>query len=949
MRRFAIILTFSGVTGVCLAVLSLASQSPLRILFGHGALSIGPTLFCLSVALGAWPIAQLAFKKPRQLWITISATQGVMGICAAAFPYLFTAAFSWAFPPLLLLPLAGYGISFGVFIAFLFAVTESTPEESSQALGKIWGTLLFGVAIGALLTILVWLPQMGLTNLLTLLAAVHLAMTLIAHYHLRPKAEPFLLPRPTAWITDQRKIVVIAALCGSSLVILLASIQRYVALSVGPSPLAETWLLAAASLSLGAGACTWRVKRQPLSRLGIYLLAGLLLFLALYLSVGFWPYWHHLIRAKFTDAKIDFVAYQISLLLSMLALLFLPFFTHGRFLPLFFHFYRHSAESNATRSGQLISSFALGAAIAHGLLALTLPGAFGNDSLFKSALFLLAFAEALALSLTFRGRERNMALASCLLLLTSIAMSPRISPYHFLQPFEVKTPQLEKGHVAFTTGLRTKFEYEYYKDSAYSSLGIANTIQQEQIFARSLFVNGQWVGDTQRDIFSELMLAHIPHLLAARQNRTALFGLGLNQALNAIGAYHAVAQIDVVEPSRELWQQRDLLATSVTEPLDEKRVRWHEQEAIPYLLQVKEPLDTMVFNATPPLWPGSQNLYTTDFYRLVHKKLTEDGMLFQWVPHTLVSKEFLAKILHSALLTFPEVRVFSLHKGAVGILASKTHLSEKRFQLARQRLQTVPVKNSLLQLDIANLETILADEILSPADTFGAAKKESRPWSFDRPYNLIGWEQARFERNHIDVFVLRREISGDKANRDNLLLADLRGQRMRLEAYRELKRVYCLNQHSLQPNLCQETYVLGALLSPQEQWDKSISQRYPLAALLPFSQLLKVPVRFGRKEKKQLDESLRGLRQFNGPLVQFPREEVIKWFESCAKTVAKKDPLYGECLFHRLFFEDERGVPVQKLIPLANQYLDWFKTLPLNTENYSTFAAVKKMLVRWSE
>lgn len=928
---------FALVTGLASALAYQATTPLLRIAIGPTIVWLAPALFCLGFAFGLGPAARWKAAHSKKLTSSLAAFQGIAGIGAAIVISLFEVAMHYEVPGLLwvILPVLGTA-SGGAFSLLLYCNPQLHLRKVIAA---------FAAGVGLAIVLQPAFTEAGVRSALTMAASLHLVLTLWAQYKWDSSAS-YSAPR-TAFRTDQGKLFVIAALVGAAFPILYWSIHRYVLLSVGPSPWSELMLGGVVAFSFALGSYTWRSDRQPLSRCGLYLLATLLLFLILYLTLAFWPYWHYLARSTFNDVKTDFVRYELALLGGITLLFALPFAVMGRLPSLLLHFFRDEQNWHPVRAGQLLSALLVGSGLAYLFLGYTLPGAYGNDSLFKGGMFALAVAQGIALSLNFRGRELKMALASCLLLFVSVDLSPRLSPYHFLKPFDLRMPLPEAGREAFSKTFRQQFEYEYFKDGSYSSVGIANNIDGEQIFGRTLFVNGQMVGDTQQQSFAELMLAHLPHLLAARQRKTALFGVGTGHALNAIASYHAVSKIDVVEPSPELWRQRDLLGTS--EDITAPRLRWHQTEPIPYLLQSWELHDTIVVNPRLPLWPGSEALLTEEFFKLAYKKLSADGLLVEWVPNALVTPDFLSRALHAAYLAFPEVRVFGLQHGGVALLASKAPIDEVRFILAQQRMESTPVKNSLLQLDIGFLETILADEILTPSDALTVAKMAARPWRWERPLDPYYWERARFQRGHIDVFNLRREVAGEKSNRDNLLRTKLKGNRLKTEAYKELKRVYCLNSQSSFPNLCQETYVLGSILSPGEQWSEAFSRMYPPAAMKPFTDLLKPPAKFTRASKDTLDESLRVLRQFNGPLMQFPREEVLAWFEVCKRTVPKKDPLYGECLFHRLLFEDERGLPKSYLSPLAKEYLEWFKTLPLNTPNYSTFVSVKSMLHQWTE
>ncbi len=505
-----------------------------------------------------------------------------------------------------------------------------------------------------------------------------------------------------------------------------------------------------------------------------------------------------------------------------------------------------------------------------------------------------------------------------------------------------------QGRAAFTDYIGKGFEYVFYKDDPNTSVGIARIMADDKETSRTLLVNGKSDSNTNGDLSTTLMLAHLPLLLAQKIESVAVIGFGTGVTVGAVVSYPEVQKVDVIEISRSVIEQAPLFDAYTKNVSRDPRVHLIENDAFKFFKKNPLRYDVVISEPSNPYVNGVENLFTDEFYRLAKSQLGPEGVFVQWMHTYYLSAEIFTKILRTINGQFPKVRIFQLRQGDVAIIASLGPVSAKQLKKASLRMQISSVKDSLHSVEVSRIETVLATEVMPPSltslftNTSGAALRlEQTTLNFEAA-------KTKFMRTNANVFELSSELLPRFYKNDFLLSQWLQGKDLTLEAWQEFKRVFCERENTRHPNLCEATFVLGALLSPNEPWDDSLQKvfaKLELSKLAPFIENRKRT--FSRKEKTAVDEGLNWIRQHQGAIVQIPLSRVLPLYDACLASVPKTDSLYGECLFHRLFVQDARGVPKVELMNDAGHYLEWFKTLKPAAVNYSTFVAAKVRVEIW--
>jgi spermidine synthase len=127
--------------------------------------------------------------------------------------------------------------------------------------------------------------------------------------------------------------------------------------------------------------------------------------------------------------------------------------------------------------------------------------------------------------------------------------------------------------------------------------------------------------------------AYWPMLLHQAPLRRALvvcYGVGVTVAATLNLPF--ITSLDVVEISRDVVAASDVIYRPGTRPLDDPRVRLHIDDGRFFLQTTNERFDLITGEPPPPRTPGAVNIYTREYFQLIHDHLADGGMTTYWVP-----------------------------------------------------------------------------------------------------------------------------------------------------------------------------------------------------------------------------------------------------------------------------------------------------------------------------
>jgi predicted membrane-bound spermidine synthase len=124
-----------------------------------------------------------------------------------------------------------------------------------------------------------------------------------------------------------------------------------------------------------------------------------------------------------------------------------------------------------------------------------------------------------------------------------------------------------------------------------------------------------------------------PMLMHGSPIRRALvvcYGVGVT--LGAVTELPSIESIDVAEISPDIAAMSSRIYPSGHSPLADPRVSLHIADGRQFLAATDRRFDLITGEPPPPLTPGAANLYTREYFQLMHDRLAEGGIATYWLP-----------------------------------------------------------------------------------------------------------------------------------------------------------------------------------------------------------------------------------------------------------------------------------------------------------------------------
>ncbi|WP_437765616.1 fused MFS/spermidine synthase [Sorangium sp. So ce281] len=690
--RFPLVAALFFVSGATGLLYEVAFSKLLGYVFGATAYAVSTVLaaFMGGLALGAHLGGRHAASARRPL-VVYGALEAIVGAICAVSPFLFEAltsayvAVARAAPDsLALLTAARAALTALVVVVPTVAMGATLPvlsrilragappdggappaeHDAARRLASLYAINTAGGAAGALSGAYVVLPHLGIRGALWSAAIANLVLGVVAiSAGLRgpapaaaasearsPEARPADAPLPAAAGRAEPPFLLLLAFASGFLVFAAEVVQTHLlALLIGNSAYAFGLMLAVFLVCLAAGAA-----RSPAfaRRHGEGALSRGLAAAALSLAATV-PLWDQLPRLfAFAGKHVDgWAGREACRALAALAILALPTLCMGTTFPLLLA--RAAAHADvAARVGRLTSANTLGT-IAGSIVTgyLILPALGSERALLAIA---LAFALTAVLAAARAGAELPRALALAAAAGALAVLAPRWD-----------MARLTSGaNVYFAMGPRPE-RIDFVREDVHGGV----TTVAHLAGVTTMYTNGKFQGDDGPEMTAQRRFAHFPSLFLRDTRAALVIGLGTGTTTGTIAAY-PFERIDVAEISPAIVEaSRRFFAGPSLRALDDPRVRLSLNDGRNELL-VAAPgrYDLIAIELTSVWFAGAASLYSHEFYELARSRLTEGGVLQQWVQLHHIRRRELAVVVRTMRSAFPHVALFV--GGAQGILVA---------------------------------------------------------------------------------------------------------------------------------------------------------------------------------------------------------------------------------------------------------------------------------------
>lgn len=566
----------------------------------------------------------------------------------------------------------------GATLPLLVRFCAEMGGDFGGKVATLYGTNTLGAVFGTVATGFVLIPTLGLSATTTSAAMVNLAIGVVALLALRSasavvssvpaRPAPFgatdTAGRDGAWgarvITPARRrtVLVVFAISGFAAMVYQIAWTRALVMSLGSSTYSFTCILAAfiLGLALGSFAVARRVDRweRPILVFGVIqlLIGGVVVLIAP--AYGWIPHLVHRLVIGIGSAYELLVTLEF---LLVIAVTFVPTFLMGAAFPL---------VTRLCAAGQADAAAATGRAYAINTLG-TISGSFlagfvlirsdvlGVQSSIIAASLLNALAGAALIHADLVPSERTLRRRGAVLAAVAIVPLIGVGAGRWDPILLASGAYLPTARVS---DLREKAELVYLAEGV--DMTVAVTRSREDPEQMSLRVNGKPdASTTPMDMPTQLLLGHLPALLAPEARDVCLIGLGSGISLGALALHQQFQQLDCVEISAEVVRAAEYFAPYNYDVFRrDPRVRMIHADGRNHLALTDRTYDLIISQPSNPWMAGVSNLFTREFFTLCERRLRPGGLGCVWLQGYMMSLDNFRMIVRTLTEVFPFVSIW---------------------------------------------------------------------------------------------------------------------------------------------------------------------------------------------------------------------------------------------------------------------------------------------------
>ncbi len=507
---------------------------------------------------------------------------------------------------LLLVPATAMGATLPVLVSALCA----NGARFAVALGRLYGWNTLGAVTGVVVSEVVLVGAVGVTGSAWVAAVLNLCAAALA---LRAQGvAASVVPRVA---DDQRQagraasLYLATALSGALLLALEVIWFRFLSMYVLVTTLATSLILAVVLSGIGLGgllASAWLRRRPDIGDLlpAVACAAGLT-------ALGSYVLFGRLTSGTQVGEWTSVLWFAVALTLPVSLLSGALFTLVGEALP-------RARGDDAAAAGRLTLANTAGAICGPPVAAYVLMPRLGMEG----AIFAIGVAYGLVALLTARPSKGRLRLVGAGALVLAAAAFPFGS--------------LNRAY--FTRAA-----------AAYADDGSRVVASREGVSETLFVMQQQWLG---QPVYSRLItngfsmsgtalqgqrymraFAYYPMLLHDGPLRKVLvicYGVGVT--VGAVTHIPSVEEIHVAEISKDVVAMSDAIYAAGSRPLEDPRVRLHLEDGRFFLHTTTERFDLITGEPPPPRTPGTVNIYTREYFQLMHDRLNDGGLATYWLP-----------------------------------------------------------------------------------------------------------------------------------------------------------------------------------------------------------------------------------------------------------------------------------------------------------------------------
>jgi spermidine synthase len=182
------------------------------------------------------------------------------------------------------------------------------------------------------------------------------------------------------------------------------------------------------------------------------------------------------------------------------------------------------------------------------------------------------------------------------------------------------------------------------------------SVHREPGGGRGLFLDGNHqASDSGGMTYVHKRIGHLGLALHPDPRAVLVVGLGGGATAGAASLHEGV-EVDVVELSQAVVRGARFFSHINHSVLERPNVRLHVDDGRNYMMLSGNRYDVITADVILPVYAGSNNLYSAEYFRVVRNSLKPGGLVVQWVAGTEAEYKIIARTFQSV---FPETTVWA--------------------------------------------------------------------------------------------------------------------------------------------------------------------------------------------------------------------------------------------------------------------------------------------------
>jgi spermidine synthase len=210
----------------------------------------------------------------------------------------------------------------------------------------------------------------------------------------------------------------------------------------------------------------------------------------------------------------------------------------------------------------------------------------------------------------------------------------------------------------------------------------------------AFIVNGKSDGSARSDSGTQIMGGLIGALSHPDPRRALVIGLGTGSTGGWLGAVPSIERVDVVELEPLILDVARASAAVNADVLNNPKVHITIGDARETLLTSRDQYDLIASEPSNPYRAGIASLFTLEYYRAVHDRLSDAGVFVQWVQAYEIDTPTLRTIYATLAQVFPQIETWHTNPGDLVLVAQKRPRRYRASEFA-SRVAAEPYKSAL--------------------------------------------------------------------------------------------------------------------------------------------------------------------------------------------------------------------------------------------------------------